>query len=93
MAIRHLPCGRDWDEITLASIFAPEARGKKLTWIIKDHLRPVRVRIPHAVLDSGELTLSARRRDGYPERCVLLRRQLPNISAIWNLASPRWFRD
>jgi hypothetical protein len=51
--------GRDWDEITLASIFVPEARGKKFTRIIEDYLRPVRVRIAHAVLDSGELTLSA----------------------------------
>lgn len=56
-AIYHV--GRDWDEITLASIFVPEARGKKFTRIIDDYLRPVRVRIAHAVLDSGELTLSA----------------------------------
>lgn len=56
-AIYHV--GRDWDEIALASIFVPEARGKKFTRIIDDYLRPVRVRIAHAVLDSGELTLSA----------------------------------
>jgi hypothetical protein len=56
-AIYHV--GRDWDEITLASIFVSEARGKKFTRIIDDYLRPVRVRIAHAVLDSGELTLSA----------------------------------
>lgn len=56
-AIYHI--GRDWDEITLSSIFVPEARGKKFTRITEDYLRPVRVRIAHAVLDSGELTLSA----------------------------------
>lgn len=56
-AIYHV--GRDWDEITLASIFIPDARGKKFTRIIEDYLRPVRVHIAHAVLDSGELTLSA----------------------------------
>ena len=36
-----------------------EARGKKFTRIIDDYLRPLRVRIAHAVLDSGALTLSA----------------------------------
>ena len=51
--------GRDWDEITLASIFVPEARGKRFTRIIGNYLRPIRIRIAHAVLDSGELTLSA----------------------------------
>lgn len=51
--------GRSWDFIMLESIFAPEARGKKFTQIIVDYLRPVRDRIAHAVLDSGELTLSA----------------------------------
>ncbi len=56
-AIYHV--GRDWDYITLASIFVPEARGKKINRIVDDYLRPIRVRIAHAVLDSGELTLSA----------------------------------
>ena len=51
--------GRSWDFIMLESIFAPEARSKKFTQIIVDYLRPVRDRIAHAVLDSGELTLSA----------------------------------
>ena len=43
----------------LESIFVAEARGKKFTQIIFDYLRPVRDRIAHAVLNSGELTLSA----------------------------------
>jgi hypothetical protein len=43
----------------LESIFVKEARGKKINQIIDDYLRPVRDRIAHAVLDSGELTLSA----------------------------------
>jgi hypothetical protein len=51
--------GRSWDFIMLESIFVKEARGKKFTQIIDDYLRPVRDRIAHAVLDSGELTLSA----------------------------------
>ena len=56
-AIYHV--GRDWDFITLESIFVPEARGKKINRIVEDYLRPIRVRIAHAVLDSGELALSA----------------------------------
>lgn len=51
--------GRPWDFIMLESIFVKEARGKKINQIIDDYLRPVRDRIAHAVLDSGELTLSA----------------------------------
>ena len=53
------PVARDWDEIALESIFVPEARGKKFTRIIDDHLRPIRVGIAHAVLDPGESPLSA----------------------------------
>jgi hypothetical protein len=45
--------GRPWDYIMLESIFVAEARGKKFNQIIDDHLRPVRDRIAHAVLDSG----------------------------------------
>ena len=45
--------------VPLESIFVPEARGKKFNRIIDDFLRPIRVRIAHAVLDSGELALSA----------------------------------
>jgi len=51
--------GRPWDFIMLQSIFVPESRGKKFNQIMDDYLRPVRDRIAHAVLDSGELTLSA----------------------------------
>lgn len=51
--------GRPWDFLTLESIFVQEARGKKLNRVVEDHLRPIRVRIAHAVLNSGELTLSA----------------------------------
>ena len=51
--------GRPWDFIMLQSMFVPEARGKKFNQIIDDCLRPVRDRVAHAILDSGELTLSA----------------------------------
>ena len=51
--------GRPWDFIALQSIFVPEARGKKFNHIIDDYFRPVRDRIAHAVLDSGDMTLSA----------------------------------
>jgi hypothetical protein len=51
--------GRPWDFIMLQSIFVPEARGRKFNQLIDDYFRPVRDRIAHAVLDTGELTLSA----------------------------------
>jgi hypothetical protein len=57
-AIFHL--GRDeWDFITLESIFVHEARGKKFNQIVDMYLRPLRTRIAHAVLTTGDLALSA----------------------------------
>lgn len=53
------PIAANWDFITLNSIFVTEARGKKFNRVIDDYLRPIRVRIAHAVLDSGESTISA----------------------------------
>jgi len=41
-----------------ALFFPLEALGKKVSHVIDQHLRPIRLRIAHAVLDSGELTLS-----------------------------------
>jgi hypothetical protein len=61
--------GRLWDFIMLQSIFVPEAGGKKFNQIIDDYLRPVRDRIAHAVLDTGELTLSADEDQSRPHSC------------------------
>jgi hypothetical protein len=51
--------GREWGFITVNSIFIPEAKGKTFNQIIDTYLRPVRDRIAHAVLDTGELTVPA----------------------------------
>jgi hypothetical protein len=57
-AIFHV--GRDeWDFITMESFFVHEARGKKFNHVVDAYLRPLRTRIAHAVLTSGELALSA----------------------------------
>ncbi len=52
---------RDWDQMSLESIFQPEAFGKQCTEVIADVLRPLRDKIGHALglLEGEELTLSA----------------------------------
>ena len=48
-----------WDSLSLDEIFRPEILGKKISRVIESELRPLRVRVAHAVLDSGEPTLMA----------------------------------
>lgn len=43
-----------WEQLTLNQIFPPEVRGKKLTALFDTQLRPLRDRIAHGILDSGE---------------------------------------
>ena len=50
--------GREWMDETLAVLFPPVMRGIRLNKAIKAHLQPIRVRIAHAFLDSGEPGLS-----------------------------------
>lgn len=52
------PAKRDWKKGNLARSFPEDALGRKFGYIIDTHLRPVRVRIAHGVLDTGELGLS-----------------------------------
>ena len=50
---------RNWDTMSLSSIFLPESLGKKFTYVIDQILTPLRVDIAHALSEaSGELTLS-----------------------------------
>jgi hypothetical protein len=49
-----------WDEMLLAGIFVPDALGKSFAHVIEKFLRPLRVKIAHALAESsGELTMSA----------------------------------
>lgn len=48
-----------WDRMTIEQIFLTEVLGKKFSHIIDSQFRPLRVRIAHALLDSGEPTLLA----------------------------------
>jgi hypothetical protein len=52
------PVRGEMDEFVLDNTFPLEVLGKKMSHVIDQHLRPIRLRITHAVLDSGELTLS-----------------------------------
>ena len=54
------PIRREWDAMSLDSIFHREALGKRFNYVIEKALRPLRVDIAHALAStSGELTLSA----------------------------------
>jgi hypothetical protein len=47
-----------WDQMTIDATFPPESVGKKVNRIVDDYLSPIRTRIAHAFLDSGEATFS-----------------------------------
>jgi hypothetical protein len=46
-----------WDEMGIGQIFPPEVRGKKITAVRDNHLRPLRLGIAHALLQAGEITV------------------------------------
>jgi len=48
---------RNWDDGVFDQIFIPEALGKKINNIFDSQLRPVRDKIAHGILDSGEFLL------------------------------------
>jgi hypothetical protein len=54
-ALYHV--NRNWDDRALNQIFIPEVLGKKINNIFDSQLRPIRDKIAHGILDSGELLL------------------------------------
>ncbi|MEN6372350.1 MAG: methylamine utilization protein MauJ [Armatimonadota bacterium] len=52
------PVPQKWDDVVLDQVFLKPALGKKVFKIFDDKIRPVRNRIAHFILDSGELTVS-----------------------------------
>lgn len=48
---------RDWDDGIFGQIFIPEALGKKINNIFDNQLRPLRDKIAHGRLDSGDFLL------------------------------------
>jgi hypothetical protein len=48
---------RDWDDGVFGQIFIPEALGKKINNIFDSQLRPLRDKIAHGRLDSGDFLL------------------------------------
>ncbi len=47
----------EWDAMSLNEIFPDDVLGKKTSRVVESDLRKLRVKIAHAVLDSGEPTL------------------------------------
>jgi len=48
-----------WDALAVNSVFVPEARGRKIKYVVGSHLRPLRNEISHALSEeSGEINLS-----------------------------------
>jgi hypothetical protein len=55
-AIYHV---REWHDVALDQVFPTHIRGKKFNTIIDSELRPLRNEVAHAIMDSGELGMSA----------------------------------
>ncbi len=55
-AVYHI---RDWSELSLNQVLPTDIRGKKFNSIIDSELRPLRNEVAHAIMDSGELGMSA----------------------------------
>lgn len=51
------PLPRAWPDDTLATIFPAKTHGQKLARVVQNDLRPIRDRIAHAIVDSGEPTI------------------------------------
>ena len=64
---------RDWSKTNICHTFPTEIFGRRLWQIIEDHLRPLRVRIAHGLLDTGELGVSI----DDPEASAQVHRWLP----------------
>lgn len=48
---------RNWDEMTIAMIFIPEALGKRFGNLFTSNLEPLRNEIAHAIFKSGDISL------------------------------------
>ena len=64
---------RNWKATTLSDAFPQAASGRRFGYLIEKHLRPMRVRIAHALLESGELGFTL---DEY-DHLVAVERWLP----------------
>ncbi len=54
---------RDWDQGIFDQVFRPEALGKKINNLFDNQLRPIRDKIAHGILDSGEFLLLDKQED------------------------------
>jgi hypothetical protein len=52
------PAPSQLDAFVLENTFPAGVEGKKLSYVVERHLQPIRLRIAHAVVDSGELAMS-----------------------------------
>lgn len=56
--LNELFYAREWDCNVVNMVFPHEILGKRMNAVLETHLRPLRNHVAHAVLDSGEMTLS-----------------------------------
>ena len=54
LAQKVFPKNYEWDPITLQQVFRPETHSKTVFAVAKKYLAPLRKRVAHALLDSGE---------------------------------------
>jgi len=52
------PWRKQWDVFALEQIIPAEAAGKKIGWVREKHLNPLRIGIAHALLHTGEVTMT-----------------------------------
>lgn len=52
------PWRTQWDTFALEQMIPIEAAGRKIGWVREKHLTPLRVGIAHALLDTGEVTMT-----------------------------------
>src|SRR5262249_28286558 len=52
---------KGWDPASVGLVFPSETFGKRMNTVLQIHLRPLRNRVAHGILEPGELTLSTDR--------------------------------
>jgi hypothetical protein len=79
---------RDWDDGVFDQIFIPEAVGKKVNNVFDNQLRPIRDKIAHGILDSGEFLLLDKAEDR-----AMVSRWLPLLRCLARRVMKNDFRE
>jgi hypothetical protein len=83
---------RDWDDGIFDQVFIAEALGRKINNILDTQLRPIRDRVAHGILDSGEFLLLDKVEDRETVlkwlplmRCLARRVMKTTSRSIWSI--------